>query len=295
MATDSDAVSIVVPVHNEGSRVFLTLEAIRHRTRHPHDVVVVDDGSSDGCCDFLRNRPGDYPGVRLVTQSRRGAAVARNVGANHATADHLVFLDAHCFPPAGWLSELYETLASSGAGIATTGISVAGSPATVGYGLTLTAADLSVGWLPREAGDVYEVPAAGAGCMMLRAETFEAVGAFDEMRWFGLEDVELSIRCWLFGHRVVINPNVAVAHVFKSKIAFKLPWADYLHNVVRTAVLHFRGPRLRSLLERLSAQPGFAAATATLLQGDIWARRAFVEEKRVRSDAWYCERFDIEL
>ncbi|MCA9649454.1 MAG: glycosyltransferase [Myxococcales bacterium] len=292
---DDPEVSIVLASHRERHRVMLTVEALRASTEGRYEVVVVDDGSDDGCCDFLREHPDLYPEVTLVTQDQQGSARARNSGVAHAQAPVVVFMDAHCFPRAGWLSLMRPLLDDPSVGIVTPAIGVAGDPSNRGYGFTIVGSRLRALWLPRQGDEPCRVPGAGAGCIVLRRGTFEAIGGFEPMRRYGLEDTELSIRCWLAGFDVVVEPRAEVGHWFKESPNFELPWTDYLYNVLRTAVLHFDGPQLRTIIEGCSADASFGAAMALLLSSDVWERRAQVRSRAVRTAAWYCERFAIDL
>ena len=95
------------------------------------------------------------------------------------------------------------------------------------------------------------------------------------------------------GFDVMVEPNADVGHVFKKQTNFEVPWTDFLHNVLRTAVLHFDGEPLRAVLEGASGDPCFGAAMGLLLTGDIWERRAWVRSRAVRDGAWFYERFGL--
>jgi len=129
----------------------------------------------------------------------------------------------------------------------------------------------------------------------MRRTTFDAIGCFEAMRRYGLEDVELSIRCWLAGFEVVVEPRADVGHWFKKEPNFEIPWTDYLYNVLRTAILHFDGEPLRAVVDGVSGDPCFGAAMGLLLTSDIWTRRAAVRARAVRGGDWYCKRFGVQL
>lgn len=83
--------SVIVPVSNGREFIAETLDAIWAQTHLPEEVIVVDDGSTDGTAEFVRER---YPRVRVLSQPNRGPASARNSGAAAATGEYLVFCDA---------------------------------------------------------------------------------------------------------------------------------------------------------------------------------------------------------
>src|SRR5262249_17246024 len=145
-----------------------------------------------------------------------------------------------------------------------------------GYGVT-TDSDLSYTWLgARSSTRPYEVPVACGACIMVKRELFHAVGGFDNTSIWGVEDIEISIRTWLLGYRVLLVPSVDVAHLFKTKAGFHVGWRDWVYNASRCAILHFDGERLSRMLSALERKPGVAAAIDMLLRSDVWERLEFV-------------------
>lgn len=89
MDTPRTVVSVVIPCYNQGHYLE---EAITSAVSGPHrvEVIVVDDGSTDGTPEVAAKQPG----VRYVRQENRGLAAARNRGLAEATGDLVIFLDA---------------------------------------------------------------------------------------------------------------------------------------------------------------------------------------------------------
>lgn len=83
--------SAVVPSYQRAAVLPRALESIRAQTRPPEEVVVVDDGSTDGTRELVEALG---PPVRYVHQSNAGAAAARNHGARLASSPWLAFLDS---------------------------------------------------------------------------------------------------------------------------------------------------------------------------------------------------------
>ncbi len=283
-------VSIILPVYNEGPRLGQTLAAIRDTVNISYQAIVLNDGSTDSCCQDL---PSDNL-VLIDLPQRRGVAHARNLGAERATAPVLIAMDAHCLPRRGWLEKLLDELHQPGVGIVAPQISSIECPSATTFGLTLRDRELGVEWLHRRANQSYPVPLAGCACLAMTRELFEAVGRFDAMRSYGMEDVELCIRCWLLGYSVIMVPEAEVAHWFKRE-SFPVGWHDYLYNRLRTAVLHFDGEPLKRILATLQAKPDFSDAMASLLVSDIWTRREFVRTNRKHDADWFCREFKIAL
>jgi glycosyltransferase involved in cell wall biosynthesis len=84
-------VSVVVPCHNAGRWIGETLQSVAAQTRAPHEVIVVDDGSTDDSVAQIRASGVD---VRLIPATARNAATARNIGMEAAAGDWIALLDA---------------------------------------------------------------------------------------------------------------------------------------------------------------------------------------------------------
>ncbi|MDH4209610.1 MAG: glycosyltransferase family 2 protein [Anaerolineae bacterium] len=89
--TDNPLVSVVVPVYNCERYLPEALESVLAQTYRPIEIIVVDDGSTDGSADAAQ-RLG--PTVRYCWQSHSGASAARNRGVDLAKGGFLAFLDA---------------------------------------------------------------------------------------------------------------------------------------------------------------------------------------------------------
>jgi cellulose synthase/poly-beta-1,6-N-acetylglucosamine synthase-like glycosyltransferase len=96
-------VSVIVPVRDGESTIAACLDAIL-ATDYPADrreILVVDNGSSDGTADLIRARP-----VRYLREPRRGVSHARNLGIAESSGKVLAFVDSDCVVEPQWLTEL---------------------------------------------------------------------------------------------------------------------------------------------------------------------------------------------
>lgn len=100
-------VSVVIPTFNRWSALQLTLEALCQQTEAEFEVVVVDDGSSDGTAELLtawaRHRTLPFH-LEFLQQPNAGPAAARNHGLKAASGDLVVFLGDDTIPEPGFLS-----------------------------------------------------------------------------------------------------------------------------------------------------------------------------------------------
>ena len=143
-------VSIILPVKNEGLNIKNTLySALQVKTSYPFEIIVVDDNSTDGCCDFLRGQ-GTHPlrlesSIKLITTKGVGAAQARNIGAESSKGKYLIFCDAHLFFEDYWIDNLIAPIIKGSAHAITPGIASTDNPYAIGFGQSLKN-DLTIRW-----------------------------------------------------------------------------------------------------------------------------------------------------
>jgi len=96
--------SVIIPTYNRLDYLPSALESVWAQTLCAYEIIVVDDGSTDGTRDYLATLSGR---VNVVTQMNRGPGCARNAGAMQARGEFLAFLDSddHWFP---WALAVYS-------------------------------------------------------------------------------------------------------------------------------------------------------------------------------------------
>ncbi len=87
-------VSVIVPTYNRAYCLAATLESALNQTHQNVEVIVIDDGSTDGTAEFIAQKYGDEPRVRYVQQANAGVATARNHGLRIAQGDFVALLDS---------------------------------------------------------------------------------------------------------------------------------------------------------------------------------------------------------
>jgi lipopolysaccharide/colanic/teichoic acid biosynthesis glycosyltransferase/GT2 family glycosyltransferase len=98
-------ISVIVPAYNAETTLERCLVALQGQSAADtvYEIVVVDDGSTDCTAEIARQQ-----GVRLIRQANAGPAAARNLGAQWAWGDILLFSDADCEPAPDWLQGMLE-------------------------------------------------------------------------------------------------------------------------------------------------------------------------------------------
>jgi len=87
-------ISVIVPVYNVRKYIGWCIRSLKDQTFRDWECIVVDDGSTDGCSEFLDEKVGNDGRFNVIHQENMGLAAARNVGISHASGDSLFFMDS---------------------------------------------------------------------------------------------------------------------------------------------------------------------------------------------------------
>lgn len=190
-------IAFVVPVRNDANRLQRCLASIRRTGGERIDIIVVDNGSTDGSPAVAA-----AAGARVLSLSDVRVSALRNAGAAAASAAMLAFVDADHEVSPDWLPSATAVMAdpSVGAAGALYHAPPGGTWVQRTYGLLrgITRGRHTTSWL-------------GSGNLVVRSEAFRAVGGFDE-RLDACEDVDLCQRLATAGWTVVADEGLCSIH-----------------------------------------------------------------------------------
>ncbi|MEV7387541.1 bifunctional polysaccharide deacetylase/glycosyltransferase family 2 protein [Streptomyces sp. NPDC091215] len=109
----TERVSVIVPAYNESAGIEAAVRSLL-ASDHPVEIIVVDDGSTDGTADLVESL--GLPGVRVIRQQNAGKPAALNTGLAAATCDLVVMVDGDTVFEAGTVRTLVQPFADPGVG-----------------------------------------------------------------------------------------------------------------------------------------------------------------------------------
>lgn len=117
MTTAPARLAVVIPALNEAHGIGATLAALRDQDDTDFDLLVVDNGSTDGTADVVRRLAKDWgvPRWRVIDEPQKGTGAAADTGmraAIAAGATHLARTDADCLPMPDWTTTIWAAFAS---------------------------------------------------------------------------------------------------------------------------------------------------------------------------------------
>lgn len=209
-------VSILVVSYNALERTRSCLESLRRTAdpRHPTEVVVVDNGSTDGSAEWL----AEQPGIQFVRNAdNAGAPRARNQAIARARGEFLVFLDNDVVLTQDWLHRLlFHAEVDGRSGCVGPLTDRAGHNQAIPYSGTGSIEDVERCAAER-ARDHHRKfrnqTLMTSFCMLVRRAVVEEIGGFDErFSPWGFEDDDFSMRAALAGFRNRVALDVFVRH-----------------------------------------------------------------------------------
>jgi len=239
MPSSSVKVSVIIPNWNGDIWLDGCLDALESQDYRDFEVIVVDDASTDGSVDHLKERS---PPVRLLQLAEHlGFARAVNAGIEASSGEYVVLLNNDTLPSTSFIRDLVAAMDSM--------------PSDVGS-LASRMLSMDNAMLIDDAGDIFtwyghalkrghgrpavefeendEILSSCAGAALYRREFLDASGGFDERFVSYLEDIDLGLRGRLLGYRCVFVANATVMHKGHGS---NLPTGDYVRFMTRNRLM----------------------------------------------------------
>ncbi len=257
-------VSVIIPNWN-GTRLLPTcLDSLRGQSRRPHEVIVVDNASTDGSVDLISR---DYPEVRIVTMPEtRLFAGAVNAGIRQARGNVIALLNNDTEADPCWLAELCSALERHPeAGFCATKMLLFDrrnviNSAGDSFGVDGTPGNRGVWEEDRGQYDAEDyVFGACGGAVAYRRSMLDDIGLFDEDLVAYCEDVDLNFRAQVAGYRCLFVPTAVIYHRLSATGGGPISSYYCGRNFVAVLAKNVPGEVIRRHWPRMvAAQLGFA-------------------------------------
>ncbi len=199
--------SIVIPTYNRLPILEKCLRALEQQFYHDpiinYEVVLVDDGSTDGTLTWFTEHQLEFPHVRLFCQSHQGPAAARNLGVEQAKGDIIIFIDSDLVVTETFLQSHANTLAEA----------YKTSEKVFTYGRVINTCNFE-----NPTSEPYKITDFSAayfatGNVAIARHWLIKAGLFDtQFQQYGWEDLELGVRLKKFGLKLIKCPDAVGYH-----------------------------------------------------------------------------------
>lgn len=262
--------SILIPVYNRPDEVRELLESLLSQPTWEFDVVIVEDGSSDPCCDVLDDYK-DRLSIKYLVKENGGPSAARNFGAAEAEGDYLLILDSDIIVPKGYIEaidkELAENPCDAFGGADRAHPSFSDTQKAISYAMTsfFTTGGIRGG---KKKLDKFYPRSFNMG---VRREVFQSLGGFDVSMRFG-EDIDFSIRIFQNGYSCRLFPDAWVYH--KRRTDFRKFFRQVHNSGIARINLHKKHPGSMKLVHLLPA--AFTIGVAVLFVAGFFLPAAWI-------------------
>lgn len=228
-----ELISVIVPVHNGQEYLEKCIDSIAAQTYSELEIIVVNDGSTDGTAQVCEHLQNQYDNVSIITLPDIGVAAARNRAIEQAKGEYITFVDADDRLRPDMLKRLYDSLQSTGSDVA---------------GCRFTAWGTEIEWkriagsltecVEREGTETAATPLAGT--QSAETETTETVTQFDSYHYLTDNILRDNCRCWSKLYR-----RSAIGTVrFREELTIgedMLFLVDLLPNIGKAVELEYKG------------------------------------------------------
>jgi glycosyltransferase involved in cell wall biosynthesis len=212
--------SIVIPTYNRLpilQKCLLAMEEQKiDRSIADYEIIVVDDGSTDGTIEWLKSSSDRLPHVKLYERSHQGAAAARNFGVERSSGDTIIFIDSDLV--------VTPTFLSAHATALTLGKEQFGNDKLFTYGAVINTANFDTPTSePYKITDFSNAYFA-TGNVAIAKHWLETAGLFDlGFDLYGWEDLELGVRLKNLGLKLIKCPEAVGYHWHPAFTLDRLP------------------------------------------------------------------------
>jgi len=244
-------VSVVIINYNGKEYLDRCLGSVLSSNYPNFEVIFVDNASSDGSLEYVKKKLGRSPRLRIIRNERNvGFGEGNNIGLRASMGEYVALLNSDTEVDSNWLKELVSIMNSnSSIGIVQSKLLRMDRPDRLSSaGLLLLP---FCGWTIRRGGDAVDdgsfdycdyICCCGNGILIRRKIINEIGGLFDSTYFVFFDDVDLALRVWLRGYKIVLAPKSIVYHAHGRLVkGGRYGKTEYLHyrNCIRMLIKNY--------------------------------------------------------
>lgn len=215
------SVSIIVVNWNGKQLLSGCLQSLRRQTYTDFEIIVVDNGSTDGSLDYLTKIFHDV--LPIALSKNRGFTGGNNEGFRQSSGAYIVLLNNDATLKEDWLESMVSVMESDpGLGSCASKIIIEGTELLDSAGDLFTTAFTGTKWGELQKAALFTAPRTVAGpcaaAAIYRRSMLEQIGFFDDDFFLNHEDTDLNLRAWLAGWRCQFVPGAVAYHKVSASI-----------------------------------------------------------------------------
>jgi GT2 family glycosyltransferase len=230
-------VSVIILNWNGKENTINCLEALKMTTYSNYEIIVVDNGSTDGSVEYFKD---NYPGIKFIeNRENLGFAEGNNVAIRQVLErkeiKYIALLNNDTIVKSDWLEKLVNALETDEkvGSCQPKVLSLINSDTIDSAGIYIDryGGAYMVGYEEKDIGQyskIMEVFGVCAGAALYRAKMLNQIGLFDKDFFAYYEDVDLAIRARLFGWKSVCVPQAIIYHIHSATLGNDSPFKKYL-------------------------------------------------------------------
>jgi glycosyltransferase involved in cell wall biosynthesis/SAM-dependent methyltransferase len=223
-------ISIVITAYNEGAELARTVESVRQNTRPPFEIIVVDDGSTDGSSQTLNGKD-----LKVIRHGERiGVAVSRNEASAIAGGDVLAYLDGHQRLSDGCLNQCAKVALQNGA-IVWPDVRGLEDRGWTGHGASLRLCEkhgyFNARWHrgqpPNSLTSISTLVVPG---YVMPRHVFSRVRWIGALRGWGASEPALTVKAFFLNIPILHLCGPLARHLFRNELPYSTPWESVWRN-----------------------------------------------------------------
>lgn len=235
--------SVIIPNWNGKHLLDDCLTSLKRQTFRDFEVIVVDNGSTDGSVEYLKDK---YSWTKVVMLDKNyGFAKAINKGVLESIGEYVIFLNNDTAVDKDWIRELIKCISKRKDAISINSkiLNFFDHKKIDGVGIEINEVGQarSIGWEQKDTGQYnreMEIFGATGGASLFRKDIFLKVGMFDENYFMYSEEVDLAFRTHFLGYKSFYCPSAVVYHKHKASSKKKPQHLEYwqFKNMTQTII-----------------------------------------------------------